>query len=443
MLNHTAHLSRDALRRSGVQRRTVLALLSLAVSATFLGPAPPSPSAVPGGELEGRDESVYVPTNRPTIEAAFSRESYRPGAVARLVIFSKLARGVSLQVWRAGTESGRLSARDEMGGTPATELDPLGTVRQHQTVRVRIPHSPSGLYFAKLTGRGGRIGYAPFVLRPRRLGEHRVAEVLPTLSWQAYNYHDDNGDGQPDSWYANQSKIHTASLYRPYTDRGVPRTYRDREQPFLRWLIHKERDVDYLAQTDLARTNGRTLAAAYDLLIFSGHHEYVTEREYDAVEQFRNRGGNLMFLSANNFFWKVVIRRGVMHKIRQWRDLGRPEAALIGVQYIGNNRKFGRYVVRGGRTAPWLFDGTGLRNGSRFSKAGIEIDKTNASSPAGTKVVAEIPNLFGPGWTAQMTYYQKGRAKVFAAGAFSFASSVWWPQNELLMENLWKQFARP
>ncbi len=435
MLNLAAHLSR------GAKRRTVLAVLGLAVSATFLGPAPSSPSAAPGGELDGRD-ILYKPTNRPTIEAAFSRESYRPGAIARLVIFSKRARGVSIQVWRAGTEGAPISARDEIRGTPATELEALGTVHRHQSVRVRIPHSPSGLYFAKLTGRGGRIGYALFVLRPRRLGEHRVAEILPTLTWQAYNFHDDDGDGRPDSWYANERKTGTARLYRPHTDRGVPRSYRYHEQPFLRWLIHTERDVDYLAQTDLAKTNGRTLAAAYDLLIFSGHHEYVTEREYDAVEQFRDRGGNLMFLSANNFFWKVVIRRGVMHKAGMWRDLGRPEAALVGVQYIDNESRFGRYVVRGYNVAPWLFAGTGLRNGSRFGKAGIEIDKTNASSPAGTKVLAEIPNVFGPGMTAQMTYYELRRAKVFAAGAFTFAGAVWWPKNKQMMENLWERLAR-
>ena len=36
-------------------------------------------------------------------------------------------------------------------------------------------------------------------------------------------------------------------------------------------------------------------------------------------------------------------------------------------------------------------------------------------------MVAEIPDLFGPGMTAQMAYYEtKGGAKVFAAGAFYF-----------------------
>ena len=49
------------------------------------------------------------------------------------------------------------------------------------------------------TAAGARVGYAPFVLRPNRLGEHRVAVVMPTQTWQAYNFRDDNGDGQPDT----------------------------------------------------------------------------------------------------------------------------------------------------------------------------------------------------------------------------------------------------
>ena len=49
---------------------------------------------------------------------------------------------------------------------------------------------PSGLYFARLAAVDGRVGFAPFVVRPRVHGEHRVAIVLPTLTWQAYNLRD-------------------------------------------------------------------------------------------------------------------------------------------------------------------------------------------------------------------------------------------------------------
>lgn len=45
-----------------------------------------------------------------------------------------------------------------------------------------------------------------------------------------------------------------------------------------------------------------------------------------------------MFLSANNFYWQVIRQGGVLTRTRPWRDLGRPEAALIGVQYIANSK---------------------------------------------------------------------------------------------------------
>ena len=74
---------------------------------------------------------------------------------------------------------------------------------------------------------------------------------------------------------------------------------------------------------------------------------------------------------------------------------------------------------------------------SSFGSGGIEIDKTAPDSPAGVDVLAEIPDLFGPGFTAQMTYYETtAGAKVFAAGAFTLAGSVYRPEVKTVIENL-------
>ena len=45
-------------------------------------------------------------------------------------------------------------------------------------------------------------------------------------------------------------------------------------------------------------------------MIFSGHEEYVTQQIYDVVQRYRDLGGNLAFLSANNFFRHVVLSNG-------------------------------------------------------------------------------------------------------------------------------------
>src|SRR3954453_3059486 len=58
-------------------------------------------------------------SHRPTVEAAFRLESYRPGDAARLTFFSP-ARGVSLQIVQAGTETHGAPSQDTMLGNPVT-----------------------------------------------------------------------------------------------------------------------------------------------------------------------------------------------------------------------------------------------------------------------------------------------------------------------------------
>jgi hypothetical protein len=401
-----------------------------------------SPRAGDGEGLDGRAERL-APTNRPTVEAAFPRESYAPGNVARLVFWTKGAH-VSFQVFRAGTEDSNVRARDVMLGTAVTSLRRLGSVAPGRAIQVRIGEWPSGLYFAKLVASGSKVGYAPFVLRPRVLGEHHVAVVLSTMTWQAYNFHDDDGNGTLDTWYAGQRH---ARLGRPYENRGVIPHYKHYEQPFLRWLIATGRNVDYLADADLdaSSTTARRLADVYDLIVFPGHHEYVTEHEFVLVTGFRNRGGNLMFLSANNFFWRIVKRGNVMTRTDRWRRLGRPEAALIGVQYFGNDAGQHRapWILRAAPAGAWIFSGTSLGPGSKFAIGGIEADERAPSSPRGTQVLATIPNLFGNGHDAEMSYYElPNGAKVFAAGAFTLAEAVWLPDVQRVIENLWTHLAQ-
>jgi len=418
---------------------SVPALLAAGFAAsTLLAASRPAPEPTFEGRAPTRAELM------PSVEAAFLRESYAPGETARLVI-SNGARGIKLQVFHSGPERAVTRSNSTMNGVPVTPKVAIGSSNGRRVVGVTIGRWPSGLYFARLRADDGRVGFAPFVVRPRRLGEHRVAIVLPTLTWQAYNLRDEDGDGKGDSWYGDW-KTKTVRLGRPYLSRGVPYNFRRYDLPFLHWLARKGKRVDVLAQSDLeSAPSPRALAAAYDLIVFPGHHEYVTTREYDLVEGYRNLGGNLMFLSANNFFWQVVKHGNVMTKTKLWRDLGRPEAALIGVQYLANGKAPKKpWIVRRSRSGSWIFSGTGLREGSAFASGGVEIDRTSQASPSGVEVVAEVPDVFGPGMTAQMSYYEtRAGAQVFAAGAFYFTRLIDLdPVVSRLVENLWAQFAR-
>jgi hypothetical protein len=395
--------------------------------------------------------------DEPSIEVAFQQESAAPGDLAVLRFFAP-ARGVVVQIFHAGVERARTRRADVMNGVAVTAPTWLGGEQPGSLAKIEIGGWESGLYFARVTSLDGRVGYAPIVVRPRRLGEQRVAVILPTQTWQAYNFRDDDGDGRPDTWYAGNGDV--VHLFRPFLDRGVPFRFRHYDLPFLHWLSRTGKQVDFLADGDLDRLSGDTLAASYDLVVFPGHHEYVTTREYDAAQRYRDLGGNLMFLSANNFFWRVVRRGDTITRTERWRDLGRPEAGLIGVQYRGNDRgqHKGPWIVDGRDAAPWLFEGTGLADGSRLGYGGIEIDATTPSSPPGTRVLAEIPHLFGPRFTAQMSYYETpAGAKVFAAGAFDLVESVLEPDAPLpdrralaaeagarrMLENLWAHLSSP
>jgi hypothetical protein len=432
----------------GVLELTLAAVLAVALAAALAGSLTDATSRSSShGSAESADEEEEelegdAPTSRhqPTdvIEIAFPRESYAPGARAALRFWSP-ARRVTVQVFRVGAERARTIGNETMQGVPVTTPRRAASVRSGTRLAIPVGNWRSGLYFARATAAGGRVGFAPFVVRPRRLGQSRVAVVLPTRTWQAYNFRDDDGDGRGDTWYANRRHT-TVQLGRPYLRGGVPPYFRLYDLSFLHWLHETGRSVDILSQAELEGTTGGRLAQAYDAIVFPGHHEYVTTREYDVVQRYRDLGGNLAFLSANNFFWRIDLRNNVITRVARWRDLGRPEAGLIGVQYRGNDTGTHRapWIVRSAETAPWLFAGTPLADGMPVGTAGIEIDQTVDASPRDVTVIADVRDLFGAGFTAQMTYYENDRgARVFAAGAFTLAGSARRPQIRQLLANLW------
>jgi hypothetical protein len=382
------------------------------------------------------------------VDLGFGRRSYAPGEPATITLATD-ARSVRLQAFDyrpTATGAPRDPQTSGRAMTAPLRLDWRAHRSRPASVRfVRAGDWPSGLYFLRAQADDGRLGYAPFIVRPRRVGEHRVAVVLSTNTWQAYNFRDENGDGWGDSWYVS-GRIHAVDLRRPYQDFGVPYRFRDWDLDFVAWLAKTGRTADFLSDDDLERISGERLAAAYDLIVFPGHEEYVTASAYDHVRRYRDLGGNLVFLSANNFFWSAHRHGEQLVKGPQWRRLGRPEAGLVGVQYVGGNSgaREDAYRVVGAAAEPWIFAGTGLADGDAFGRYGVEIDARSAASPAGTVVLARIPGLLRSGASAEMTYYETpAGAKVFAAGALDFGASIDDPAVSRLVANLWDRLSRP
>ena len=380
------------------------------------------------------------------IEAAFLRRSYVPGEPMELRI-SADAPALTLQFLRCGAETVSTERNDELAGAPKGDPVPIDWTGKRSgpvTITVQAGGWPPGVYAVRLTTDDGRTGFAPFVLRAAETEPRRQLIVMPTNTWQAYNFYDRDGDGWGDTWYAGGSP--PVDLTRPYRDRGVPPRFKTYDRAFLRWLARTGKSPDFAADDDLETfATGDELRARYELVVFPGHSEYMTSHAYDVIERYRDLGGRLIFLSANNFFWKVESNGSTLRRVSKWRDLGRPEARLCGVQYRANDDggRQGAYTVVAAEAAPWLFDKTGLITGSTFGETvggyGIEIDMATPDSPPGTIVLARVVDLFGPGLSGEMTYYEtESGSRVFSAGTLDFGgSATFWPMTRML-ENLWQ-----
>ena len=97
MATTTHHQNRDARRRTARSVLLVAALLGLICIACAGSVGAVSTAAGENDELDGRDER-QLPTNRPTVEAAFPRESYSPGDIARLVVWKMTLKELALRM---------------------------------------------------------------------------------------------------------------------------------------------------------------------------------------------------------------------------------------------------------------------------------------------------------------------------------------------------------
>ena len=429
------------VERAGPLRRKRAALVAGAILVLVV-----TVGAVATSHLRKASPGRIVSNEPDAIPASFPRRSYAPGDRAMLHVEGKGGAFI-LQVFRVGAERLRPPRDNVLMGVPVS--GPRRVLQRGETTVVQLdigPRWPSGFYFARLS-RPGSVGFAPFVLRPRTLGENRVLVVMPTHTWQAYNFRDVDDDGTGDTWYADP-KVKTVVLTRPYLNRGVPPHFRGYDRAFLRWLQRTGKKADFVADDDLeAIASGDELARRYDLVVFPGHEEYIAGHVLDVAQRYRDLGGNLAFLSANTFFYAVERRGDRLLGRELWSKRGRPSAPLTGSTYVGwfEDRYPNRpYIVTGARIASWLFRGTGLRNGDSFGSYGIEVDARDERSPAGTRVLARINDIFGKGHTAEMTYYEtKAGAKVFSAGVMNFGGSLEYEPQSTMMENLWRRLAKP
>lgn len=258
----------------------------------------------------------------------------------------------------------------------------------------------SGLYAARLRS-GDEEAYVPFAVLPKPGEEARVAFLLPTFDYMAYaNEHmmfnapaGELWTGQlmalqPVHLFLNEHREYGLSLYDSHSD-GSGVCYSSRLRPMLNmrpkvqtqwsgfhgsklrefnqdtfvidWLEAMNQEFDVITDEDL-HEGGLDLLRPYRVILTGGHPEYYTKRMWDAVYDYTQQGGRLMYLGGNGFFWRCAghtelpgvleVRRNE-NGTRTWE--GRP-----GEFYHSFTGEFGGVWRSQGNTAPQAIAGVGF-----------------------------------------------------------------------------------
>jgi N,N-dimethylformamidase len=303
-------------------------------------------------------------------------------------------------------------------------------------VAFRVPDTlRSGLYAARLRA-GTFEDYVPFTVRPKkgRATTARIALLIPTFSYLAYG-----GTGtsafRPLSLYSRHSDgsgVCYSSRLRPITNKR-PKIQTNNPWQFMAdthlvdWLEVKGFEVDFLTDEDL-HFEGAAVLAPYQVVVTATHPEYYSLEMLNGLRTYLERGGRLMYLGGNGFYWvtpmdpagryiEVRRREGTEHWQGApgehyhsltgepgglWRFRGMAPQQFFGVgftaQGFDRNQPYRRMPGSFDPRAAWIFEGIGRDEliGEHPSlvlevgAAGSELDRADFSlgTPPHTLVLA-------------------------------------------------------
>ena len=410
------------------------------------------------------------------VEGFFDRPSVDRGQELALRVRSDDPE-VRIEVFRSGYYEGlggRLVAKRTVTGRP--QPDPhreqgtglISASNWSVSARFDTAAWPTGVYLAKLTGSSGSQGQALAVVRDDGRASDALV-LIPDTTYLAYNYWGDyslyaGADGSPRSV--------EVSYDRPSINVRANQAdwYLRADMPLVRWLEAEGYDVAYAAASDVGRRDlGRRKA-----WIWSGHSEYWSDEMRDAAEAARDAGVHQAFMGANTAYWRVRFapdpwsgeegRVMVCYKGSEaspttlgpgpvtdpvspttlWRDPAgpdRPENALIGVMYVGQDlsRNYPLVVPAGVAGDEPLWRGAGLEAASGPISIGRELvgwewDAVvdNGLTPRGLRRLSDTPvsgdiltgtgpTVTGSATSSAVVHRAASGALVFATGSMLFS----------------------
>jgi N,N-dimethylformamidase len=289
---------------------------------------------------------------------------------------------------------------------------------------------PSDVYAVRLRAEDAEE-YVPFFVRPRPDGPRaKILFLVPTASYLAYANTQTAFDGaltQPivahtpilndqDLFLYAHSKEYGLSTYDLHSD-GSGVCYSSSLRPILNmrpkyragtagslwqfpadlhlvdWLNALGHQYDVVTDEDLDR-EGQDLLRPYRVVLTGSHPEYTSARMLDALEDYVEGGGRLMYLGANGFYWIISFHPDKSHLIEVrkaesgsrawqarpgeyfhattgergglWRNRGRPPQKVFGVGFTAEGFDESSYYVP-------LADSRDPR--ARFIFEGLEADE--------------------------------------------------------------------
>jgi hypothetical protein len=303
----------------------------------------------------------------------------------------------------------------------------------------------SGYYLveAVLTSRSAvpLVGTTYFILRQATTApSSQILVQVPVNTWEAYN-----AWGGRSLYNFTMERAYKVSFERPFDHQAATPLWW--EIQLVRFLEREGYDVSYA--TDVDTDGNPSSLLQHRLVIVAGHDEYWTLAIRDAFENALAAGTNLAFMGSNDAYWNVKYEDGgqtiftyksmydpnpdVATKTAMFREIGRPECLLEGVQHADIrvlDHPLDYTVTSAGASDPWLA-GTGFLAGDRI--AGV-VGREHDS-------LADYPGCVKPGETVLFHYDGGGvdlngdairytapsGARVFSSGAqeFSWALDSW------------------
>ncbi|MGX7678021.1 DUF4082 domain-containing protein [Jatrophihabitans sp. DSM 45814] len=181
----------------------------------------------------------------------------------------------------------------------------------------------SGVYIARLTATNGDASHITFVVR----NDASTSDIVYQTSdetWQAYNMYGGSDFYQgTDQLTASQARAFKISYNRPFATRGS-NDGRDflfsNEYPTIRFMEQNGYDVSYISGIDTDRF-GATQLTHHKVFMSVGHDEYWTQQQRMNVENARDAGVSLMFLSGNEVYWRTRFEPSIDGSNTNYRTL--------------------------------------------------------------------------------------------------------------------------